>query len=170
MIRQATENDLNDILTIYNDAILTTTATYDCQIQTIEERKLWFANKAEHGYSVLVYEESNRVVGFTTYGPFRTKAAYKYTIEHSVYVRSEFRGRGIGTVLLKELIKHAQAKEYATLIAAIDADNENSIKIHEKLGFHYAGTIKRAGYKFGKWLDLAFYQLALAGPRIPTED
>lgn len=170
MIRQANEKDLNDILEIYNDAILNTTAIYTYKAQTFEERKLWFNNKIEDGYPVFVYEENNRTIGFSTYGPFRAWPAYKYTIEHSVYVKADCRNKGVGTALLNEVIKDAVKKEYATIVAGIDSANDKSIKMHEKFGFKYSGTIKRAGYKFEKWLDLVFYQLNLEGPKIPSED
>jgi phosphinothricin acetyltransferase len=170
MIRQAIESDLNDILEIYNDAVLNTTAVYTYKAQTYEDRKLWYKKKLDDGYPVFVFEEKNCVIGFATFGPFRAWPAYKYTIEHSVYVKRECRNQGIGTALLQEIIKTANEREYATLVAGIDASNENSIRIHERLGFKYSGVIRRAGFKFGKWLDLAFYQLDFAGPKMPVED
>jgi phosphinothricin acetyltransferase len=170
MIRQANERDLNDILEIYNHAILNTTAIYTYKPQTLEERRLWFDNKVKDGYPVYVYEENEMVIGFSTYGSFRAFPAYKYTIEHSVYVKDECGNRGIGTSLLNEVLKDATRREYATIVAGIDSANEKSIKMHEKLGFQHSGTIKRAGYKFGKWLDLTFLQLNLEGPQTPSED
>lgn len=169
MIRQATEKDLYGILEIYNDAILNTTAVYTYKVQTIEERQLWFQKKKEDNFPVLVFEEKNRAIGFATFGPFRVWPAYKYTIEHSVYVHKSYRTRGIGSALIKQIIEIANEREFATLVAGIDAFNESSIKMHKKLGFQYSGTIKRAGFKFGKWLDLAFYQLDLAGPKNPID-
>lgn len=170
MIRQAIERDLKDILEIYNHAILNTTAIYTYKPQTLEERKLWFDNKVKSGYPIFVYEENDRVIGFSTYGPFRAFPAFKYTIEHSVYVKNECGNRGIGTSLLKEVINYATNREYATIVAGIDSANEKSIKMHEKFGFQHSGTIKRAGYKFDKWLDLTFLQLNLEGPETPSED
>ncbi|WP_028401032.1 GNAT family N-acetyltransferase [Ectobacillus panaciterrae] len=169
MIRRIQEKDLNDILEIYNDAIVNTTAVYDYTPHTIEDRRLWYKQKIEGGYPVLVFEENHKIIGFATFGPFRAWPAYKYTIEHSVYVHKDYRKNGIGTTLLKEIIRIANEQKYATLVAGIDAANEKSIKVHERLGFTYSGTIKKAGFKFGKWLDLAFYQLDLNGPERPTE-
>ncbi|EKQ56725.1 MULTISPECIES: GNAT family N-acetyltransferase [unclassified Clostridium] len=169
MIRQATEKDLADILEIYNDAILNTTAIYAYEAHTLDERKEWYKKKKEDGYPLLVFEKNKKVAGFATYGPFRAYPAFKYSIEHSVYVHKDYRNLGIGKALLNELIDIANAEEYATMVACIDRLNENSIKIHEKFGFEYSGTIKKAGYKFGKWLDLVFYQLALTGPKVPIE-
>ncbi|RXY99890.1 GNAT family N-acetyltransferase [Fictibacillus sp. S7] len=170
MIREATSNDLKDILAIYNDAILNTTAVYAYQPQTLEKRQIWYQQKRDENYPILVYEQDNKVVGFATFGPFRAWPAYKYSVEHSVYVDKEYRKKGIGTSLLKELIAIARQREYITLIAGIDAANEKSIAIHKNFGFVHAGTIKKAGFKFNRWLDLAFYQLELNGPKNPTEE
>jgi L-amino acid N-acyltransferase YncA len=169
MIRQAVENDMYQIMEIYNDAIQNTTAVYTYKTQTIEERLLWFKKKKEDNFPVLVAEEDNLVTGFATFGPFRPFPAYKYTIEHSVYVHKDYRKRGIGTALVKEIIKIAGEREYKTIVAGIDASNKNSIAMHEKLGFQYSGTVKKAGFKFGRWLDLVFYQLELPGPEKPVD-
>ncbi len=169
MIRSAVENDLCGILEIYNDAILNTTAVYTYEAQTIRERKSWFNKKKEDNFPVLVFEEKNKVMGFATFDPFRAWPAYKYTVEHSVYVHKECRNYGVGTALVKQIIAKANEREFATLVAGIDALNEKSIKIHERLGFQYSGTIKRAGFKFCQWLDLAFYQLDLNGPKKPID-
>ena len=169
MIREGNEKDLKDILEIYNDAILNTTAIYAYKIQTLEDRKQWYEKKKQDGYPVFVFEENDKVIGFATFGPFREWPAYKYTIEHSIYVHKDYRNQGIATKLMKEIIKIADKREYATLVAGIDAANEGSIKMHEKIGFKYSGTVTKAGFKFGKWLDLAFYQLNLTGPKMPLE-
>jgi len=169
MIRQATEKDLMDILEIYNDAILSTTAIYDYKSHTLDDRMQWYEKKKQDGYPLLVFEKNDKVVAFATFSPFRAYPAFKYTIEHSIYVHKDYRNLGIGKILLKELIDIANVDEYATMVACIDSLNENSIKIHEKFGFKYSGTVIKAGFKFGKWLDLVFYQLDLVGPKIPLE-
>jgi len=169
MIREASEKDLKDILEIYNDAILNTTAIYAYKVQTFEEKKQWYDKKRQDGYPLLVFEEDGRAVGFATFGPFREWPAYKYAIEHSIYVHKDYRNHGIASKLMKEIIRIANEREYATLVAGIDAANEVSIKMHENIGFEYSGTVTKAGFKFGKWLDLAFYQLNLKGPEIPLE-
>lgn len=170
MIRRVELQDAQAILAIYNDVILTSTAVYKYVEETLQERQAWLKMKEQQGYPVLVYEEADEVIGFATYGPFRPYPAFKYTIEHSVYVHKEHHQKGIGSKLMHELIALANKEGYATMIAGIDATNVGSIRAHEKLGFTYSGTIKKSGYKFGKWLDLAFYQLALQGPTHPTED
>ncbi|MFB3164680.1 N-acetyltransferase family protein [Neobacillus sp. 179-J 1A1 HS] len=170
MIRFAQEKDLQHILDIYNDAVLHTTAVYTYKAQTLESREIWFKQKMDEGYPVVVFELDNKVVGFATFGPFRPWPAYKYSIEHSIYVDSNYQRKGIASSLLKEIISIANEREYKTLIGGIDAANDKSIAMHEKFGFVHAGTIKNAGYKFNKWLDLAFYQLNLDGPNKPIED
>ncbi|MGE7871033.1 N-acetyltransferase family protein [Bacillus paramycoides] len=170
MIREATKKDLTFILDIYNDAILNTTAVYAYKPVTLENRIDWYEQKQADGYPILVYELDNKVVGFATFGPFRAWPAYKYSIEHSVYVNKEYRKNGIGTSLMKALIAITKEREYMTLIAGIDAENEKSIAMHKNFGFVYSGTISKAGYKFNRWLDLAFYQLELNGPVKPIEE
>jgi len=170
MIRQATMSDLHDILTIYNEVILNTTAVYSYDVETIENRQKWLEEKIQANFPVFVYESDNKVVGFASYGLFRAWPAYKYSVEISVHVSRDYRRKGIASELMRYLINDAKEKEYKTIIAGIDAANEKSILLHEKFGFTHSGTIKNAGYKFGKWLDLAFYQLQLDGPKNPTED
>ncbi|MGW6191876.1 N-acetyltransferase family protein [Bacillus cereus] len=170
MIREATKKDLTYILDIYNDAILNSTAVYAYKSVTLEDRQSWYEQKIDEGYPILVCEQDEKVVGFATFGPFRAWPAYKYSIEHSIYVDKEYRKNGIGKSLMKELIAIAQEREYMTLIAGIDAENEKSIALHQNYGFVHAGTMKKAGYKFNRWLDLAFYQLELNGLKNPTEE
>lgn len=170
MIRAAEPGDLFAILDIYNEAILNTTAVYHYKPHTIEDRRSWYENKISDGFPVLVFEENGLIAGFATFGPFRAWPAYKYTVEHSVYVHKDHRGKHIGTALLQKLIDMANAKGYATLVAGIDASNAASKVLHEKLGFSESGVIRKAGYKFGKWLDLNFYQYQLRGPERPTEE
>ncbi|MGH4137126.1 N-acetyltransferase family protein [Clostridium sp.] len=169
MIRDAIENDLTDILEIYNDAILHTTSVYDYRAHTINDREQWYEKKMQDGYPILVYEANNKVVGFATFGPFRAWPAYKYSVEHSIYVNKTYRNKGIGVFLANEIIRIANEREFAIMVAGIDDANKISIKMHKKLGFKYSGTITKAGYKFGKWLNLAFYQLDLKGPKNPIE-
>ncbi|MBU2702574.1 phosphinothricin acetyltransferase [Sporomusaceae bacterium BoRhaA] len=170
MIRLAERSDVNAILEIYNEAIMNTTAIYDYKPHTIENILAWYDKKVQAGVPILVFEENQSVIGFTTFGPFRAWPAYQYTVEHSVYVHKKHRGKGIGTKLMGELMGILNERGYAILVAGIDGNNEGSRLMHEKLGFTYSGTIRKAGYKFGKWLDLCFYQYELRGPLNPTED
>ena len=161
MIRCAKKEDLNAILAIYNDAIITTTAVYTYEPQTIDERIAWFETKQRNHEPIFVFEENGSVLGFATFGSFRPWPAYQYTIEHSIYVDASARGKGIASQLLQHLIVEAKAKGYRTLVAGIDASNEASIKLHQKFNFKHAGTLTNVGYKFDYWLDLAFYELDL---------
>ncbi|MEG0261413.1 MAG: N-acetyltransferase family protein [Lysinibacillus sp.] len=165
MIRLMEEKDLPGVLAIYNDIILTNTAVYRDEPQTLQEKKQWFDDLESAGHPLLVFEEAGQVAGFATYSQFRPSVGYKYTMEHSVYVHKAHYHKGIATKLMHELIRIAEEKGVKTLIAGIDAENIGSVKAHEKLGFEYAGTIKNAGFKFGQWLDLVFYQLQLVGPQ-----
>lgn len=170
LIREATTADLPGILTIFNDAILNTTAIYEYKTYTITDIQNWFSEKQAKSYPVLVYETGNTIAGFASYGQFRVRAGYKYAAEHSVYVHQDFRKKGIARLLLLELFRIAEANNIHTLIAGIDAENVVSISFHKQLGFEQCGYIKEAAYKFGRWLDLVFMQLILKTPQHPTED
>jgi phosphinothricin acetyltransferase len=161
---------LGAILDIFNDAISNTTSVYYYKPHTIEDMLPWYEEKVRDGFPVLVFEENNHVIGFAAFGPFRDRPAYKYTVEHSVYVHKDHRGKGVGTRLMMDLIKIASEREYATMVAGIDSGNEVSRAMHENLGFTNCGTVKRVGYKFGKWLDVTFYQYGLRGPTTPKEE
>ncbi|SMO59647.1 GNAT family N-acetyltransferase [Solitalea koreensis] len=169
LIRPATENDLPEILAIYNDAIINTTAVYNYTPHTLAMRKEWFEQKMIDRLPVFVAECTHEVIGFSTYGPFRAWAAYKYSIESSVYISPEHRGQGIGKLLIPPLIAEARHKQLHTIVAGIDASNIASIKLHQNFGFSEVGRFKQVGYKFGKWLDLVFLQLILDTPEHPTE-
>lgn len=161
MIRRAIKEDVAGMLEIFNDAILTTTAVYLYEPQTLEQRLAWFEAKQAANEPIFIYEENERVAGYATYGPYRAYPGYAYTVEHSVYVHKEHHRKGIATKLMHALIAEAKTQKLKTMIAVIDAENEASILSHEKLGFTYSGTIRNAGYKFERWLDVSFYQLDL---------
>jgi phosphinothricin acetyltransferase len=158
------------ILNILNEAIANTTALYDYQPRTPQNMVSWFEGKAQKNYPVLgVENDAGELLGFTSYGPFRAWPAYKYSIEHSVYVDARFRGQGLGRVLLEAIIKAAEQQDYHVMVGGIDAANAHSIRLHESLGFQSCGIVRHAGFKFGRWLDLAFYQLILRTPAAPAD-
>lgn len=161
IIRHAEERDLPELLAIYNDIILHTTAVYDYEPHTFAMRKQWFDTKQQQGFPVFVAEENKKIVGFSSIGPFRAWAAYQYSVENSVYVASAARGRGIGKLLLLPLIDAAQRLQLHTIIAGIDAANEASLKLHRELGFTEVAHFKEVGWKFDRWLDLKFLQRIL---------
>jgi len=158
-IRLAKEADLPAMLDIYNDIILHTTAVYDYEPHTAEMRKQWFEAKKEQGFPVFVAEENDIIVGFSSIGPFRAWAAYKFTVENSVYVKSDCRGKGIGKLLIPPLIEAAKEIGMHAIVAGIDATNEASIQLHKSFGFEEVAHFKEVGWKFGRWLDLKFLQL-----------
>lgn len=170
IIRNATENDLPQLLEIYNEIIINTTAVYQYNPQTLEMRKEWFATKQQQGFPVFVAEENNSVAGFSTFGPFRNWQAYKYSVENSIYVAANHRGKGISKLLMPPLIKAAKELDMHTIIAGIDATNQISIQLHKRFGFEEVANFKQVGYKFGRWLDLKFLQLILDTPLKPKED
>lgn len=168
-IKPCTEKQLPEILDIFNDAILNSTALYDYKIRTMEMMNAWYADKQKRNYPIVgAFDENDNLLGFSTYGQFRIQPAYKYTLEHSVYVHPDMRGLGLGKILLREIIKKAEEQDYHVIVGAIDASNVVSIQLHEKEGFEFCGFIKQSGYKFGKWLDLALYQLTLKTPENPV--
>ncbi|HEV9036860.1 MAG TPA: GNAT family N-acetyltransferase [Puia sp.] len=169
-IRQATERDLPSLLDIYNHVILHTTAVYSYQPHTMEARREWYSSKIKDGYPVYVAEEDGRVIGFSSYGPFRAWPAYKYTIENSVYVAEDQRGKGIGKLLIRPLIDEARRQGYHAIIASIDASNISSLRLHGSFGFEEVAHFRQVGFKFGRWLDLKFLELLLPTPEDPTED
>lgn len=158
-----------EILAILNDVIATSTALFDYEPRPAESMAPWFAAKRAGGFPVLGAVARGRLLGFATYGTFRAWPAYKYSVEHSVYVQHDERGKGVGSALMRALVDAAERQELHTLIAGIDAGNRASIAFHEHLGFAHVGTVKQAGFKFGRWLDLAFYQRLLATPRHPVD-
>ncbi len=158
------------ILAIFNDAILHSTALYDYKPRTHESMDLWFENKRNGNFPVIgMVAESGELLGFASYGTFRAWPAYKYTVEHSIYVAAEHRGKGVGKRLLQQLIDEACAQNYHVLIGGIDSQNVASIHLHRQFGFQHAGTLRQVGFKFGRWLDLDFYQLILATPNQPSD-
>jgi phosphinothricin acetyltransferase len=158
------------ILDIFNEAIRTSTAIYEYEPRTAAWMAGWFEDKRRGNYPVFGIEDaSGELLGFATYGMFRARPAYKYSIEHSVYVHPAHRGKGVGKVLLQEVIDRARAQDYHLLVGGIDASNQVSIALHERFGFTHAGTMKEVAYKFGRWLDLSFYQLILDTPSQPVD-
>ena len=161
IVRHATENDLPAMLAIYNDIIVNTTAVWDYEEHTLEMRQQWFAAKQEQGLPVFVADEDGNIMGFCSLGPFRPWVGYQQTVENSVYVTADCRGRGIGKLLLQRLIDAAKDLKKHVIIAAIEAENETSILLHRKFGFTEVAHFKEVGYKFGRWLDVKFLELMI---------
>jgi L-amino acid N-acyltransferase len=158
------------ILAIFNEAIENSTALYDYKPRAASSMVVWFDAKRTAGFPVIGIEDgAGKLLAFGSYGSFRAWPAYKYTVEHSVYVHNEHRGRGLGRIVMGELIAAASERGVHAMIGGIDAANGGSIALHERLGFTHAGTLRQVGFKFGRWLDLAFYQLLLETPADPVD-
>ena len=160
-LRNATEADLPAILDIYNDVILTTTAVYSEQPHTLQMREAWFNERRSAGFPVIVAEVDGIIAGFATYGHFRVWPCYRFTVEHSVYVQADMRGRGISKLLLAEIIGLAKAAGMHALIAGVDSENDISLQLHLKFGFEQVARFKEVGFKFNRWLDLIFLEKLL---------
>jgi L-amino acid N-acyltransferase YncA len=160
-IRDYQTEDTQAILDIINYNILHSTALYDYKIRSFEQQQNILEEKISKNFPVIVAEFDGQVVGFGMYSEFRFREAYKFTVEHSVYVDESFQGKGIGKLVLEELITLARKQKLHTMIAVIDSENQSSVEFHEKFGFKTVGIIKESGYKFDRWLDSVFMQLIL---------
>ncbi|MGI2034415.1 N-acetyltransferase family protein [Rhizobium panacihumi] len=158
-VRDATEADLADIRDIYNDAVLNTTAIWNDNIVDLSNRQDWFAARVARGFPILVAEVDGKLSGYASYGDWRAFEGFRHTVEHSVYVHKDARGHGLGRLLMKALIERAEAGGIHVMVACIEAKNEASIRLHEKLGFRTTGTFLEVGTKFGRWLDLTCMEL-----------
>ncbi|KGO94580.1 GNAT family N-acetyltransferase [Flavobacterium subsaxonicum] len=161
IIKPATTQHLPAILEIMNYNILNSTAIYDYSAKTLPDMEQWFADKQAANWPVIIAEQDGALVGYASYGTFRVKEGYKYTVEHSVYVEPGHTGKGIGNILLANLIELAKQQNLHCMVGCIDADNAGSIAFHKKFGFTDGGILRQSGYKFDRWLDLQFMQLIL---------
>lgn len=161
IVRSATEADVPPILNIYNYFILNTTVTFDVEPQTLEEKLQWLRDTRDP-YCAFVADDGGDVAGFASLGPFRPKAAYRYTAENSVYVRPERQGCGTGKLLLARTVEAAKENGLRAIIARIAGDNPASVALHERCGFERVGTEREVGYKFERWIDVVVMQCTLA--------
>ncbi len=160
IVRSATEADVPAILDIYNEAVLHSTATFDIEPHTLEERLQWFRG-TKHPHCVIVAEAEGAVVGWGCLRSFRARVAYRFTTEDSVYIHKDYRGRGIGALLLAELIERAKKGGFHSVIAGMTQGNPASEALHKRFGFVDCGRNREAGYKFERWLDVIWMQLML---------
>jgi phosphinothricin acetyltransferase len=163
LIRQAQQDDLPSILAIYNEVIASSTAIYADDPVSLDNRVAWFAQQRERGFPVLVaLAPEGDVTGYSAFGDWRGAwSGYRHTVEHSVHVRVDRRGAGIGRLLVEALFPHAVALGKHVMIGGIDADNSASIRLHQRLGFHQVAHFREVGRKFDRWLDLVFMQRLL---------
>jgi phosphinothricin acetyltransferase len=160
-IRPYKPEDLQAIVEIINFNILNSTALYDYHPRTLEQQQAIFEDKLKKGFPIIVATMDNRIVGFGYYSEFRFREAYRFTVEHSVYVANDYYGKGIGKQLLSELISLAKKQKLHTMVAVIDSENQSSVVFHEQFGFATVGIIKESGYKFDRWLHSVIMQLLL---------
>ena len=161
MVRSAAEPDLPGVLAIYNDVIATSTAVYRDTPATLADRREWWTSRLAAGYPVFVAVAGEEVVGFASFGDFRAWPGYRFTVEHTVHVRADRRGTGVGSALMHDIIAAAQRAGKHVMIAGVDADNAASIRFHQRFGFERVAHFREVGFKFGRWLDLVFLQRIL---------
>ena len=160
-IRPATMADVPALTALYNELGVGTTASYDLQPVSEDERAAWLDDHLSRGWPVIVACAGQIVIGYAAYGPFRVKAGYRHTMEHSIYVSDGYQGRGVGRALMESLIGVARANRVHVLVGLIDADNAASLAFHEGLGFCTVGTLPQVGRKFDRWLDLTIQVMTL---------
>lgn len=160
LVRDAVAGDASTLLRIYNHAVLETTATLDAEPRTLEQQSRWMAERSG-GHVVIVLEIAGTVVGFASLSPFKERAAYRPTVENSVYLDVDHQGRGLGRVLMTELIERARMFGFHSVIARIAEGNPASIALHRSFGYEVVGVEREVGRKFGRWLDVTEMQLML---------
>lgn len=163
-IRRATDADLPTITQIFNDTGVGTTASWRLDPVTVADRRDWFATQQANDFPVLVLEEGGEVVGYASYGSFRSLEGYRFTVEHSIYIAEGFRASGAGRLLMRALMDVARGQGMHVMVGVIDAENEASLGFHERLGFVEAGRLNQIGHKFGRWLDCVFMTYTFETP------
>jgi L-amino acid N-acyltransferase YncA len=163
-IRPATEQDIPAITAIYNEVVANSNAVWTEKPDTEAERLAWMNARRALGYPVLVATEGSTILGYGTFGDFRAWPGYRYSVEHSVYIHADHRGRGLGRAIIDELVSAAATLGKHVLIAGIDGGNIASIRLHERAGFAEVARMPEIGRKFGRWLDLVFMQRMLDPP------
>jgi len=159
-IRRAKIEDAKSINDIYNRYIVNTSITFETEPVSLVEMERRIAEKL-HKYDWLVAEIDNEIIGYAYFGSFRTRAAYQHTVESTIYLSEEFKGKGWGTPLYAALIESAKDKKFREMLAVVALPNSESIHFHEKMGFSEIGVMKRIGYKFNNYLDVSFLQRSL---------
>lgn len=160
-VRLAEPKDLPAILEIYNHAVLNTTASYDYEPRDMKHRVAWYELHQKQELPVLVAENESGVIGWSSLSKYHDRMGYRFTVEDSVYIAEQHRGKGVGKALLAPLIVAARERNLRAIIGAIDADNKASIRLHAGFGFELVGHFKKVGYKFDRWLDVVYMELLL---------
>ncbi len=170
IIRPATEQDIPAITAIFNEAVVNSNAIWTEKQDSETERLAWMQARLALGYPVLVAVEGATVLGYGTFGDFRAFPGYRYSVEHSVYIHADHRGRGLGRVIVDALVVAAAALGKHIMIAGIDGGNPASLRLHAQAGFVEVARMPEVGRKFGRWLDLVFMQRVLDSPGAARPD
>jgi L-amino acid N-acyltransferase YncA len=164
-VRPANADDVPAMLAIYNEVVEHSTAIYSIKPSTLDERREWFRVRTGGGWPVLAAQRGDGLVGYASFAEFRGAwPGYLFSVEHSVYVRADCRQQGIGSALVQALLPIAAAMNKHVMIGGIDAANQGSLRMHERLGFERVAHFREVGRKFGRWLDLVFVQRYIDGP------
>ncbi len=159
-IRKAERKDLSALLDIYNYEVEKGVATFDLNPKGMEEWEAWFACHNVANHPLLVLEECGAVMGYASLSPYREKEAYAATVELSIYISPQHRGKGAAQALMEEILKLAREDETIhTVVSVITSGNAASIRLHEKFGFAFSGTIREVGWKMGRYLDIDNFYL-----------
>lgn len=172
VVRPAKDADVQAVCAIYADAVLTGTASYELDPPDLSEMAARMQAVRDSGLPWFVADASGTVVGYAYVSPFRPRPAYRFTLENSIYVAPQAKGRGIGRALLQALVDAAAARGYRQIVAVIGDGHEASpsVRLHAALGFTHAGRVIGSGYKFGRWLDTTYMQRALNGGNATPPD
>ncbi len=167
-VRDAEEADLPQIVEVQNALLATTTIEWRDEPHTLADRREWFLARRAVGDPVLVAVEGGEVVGFASYSDFRDTRkwpGYRFAVEHTVHVREDHWGSGVGRTLVEAVVERARAAGKRVVVAAVDGDNDGSVRFHERLGFVRVAHLPGVGFKHGRWLDLVLLQRAVDPPR-----
>jgi phosphinothricin acetyltransferase len=158
-IRKATINDAAQIAEIYNYYIKTSHATFELETIDAAEMENRISETFQKNYPFFVCEENGEILGYAYGRMFRPRRAYQHSIEVSVYIKNGVEGRGVGTHLYEKLFPEILQKDFHAIIAGISLPNDTSIRLHEKFGFEKVAHFREVGFKFGRWIDVAYWEL-----------
>ncbi|WP_305094241.1 GNAT family N-acetyltransferase [Prescottella sp. R16] len=161
LVRDAVEGDLPGILEIHNEAIANSTAIWDEEPADLGDRRRWFDDRRGAGFPILVADVDGRIAGYASYGVWRARSAYRFTVENSVYVHVDHHRRGVATALMAALVERARDAGLHVMVASVESSNTGSIALHERFGFVTVARMPEVGRKFGRWLDMTYLQLTL---------
>ncbi|MBX9571492.1 MAG: GNAT family N-acetyltransferase [Candidatus Obscuribacterales bacterium] len=161
LLREAEERDLPRITEIYNQSVLSSTATFDLVEEKLEARQRWFQEHQKDGLPIFVIEKDSSIVGWASLSYYHSRCAYRQTVEPSIYIDASYRKHGYGKQLMNRLMTAAAENGYHAIVALVCSENDASIKLAQVYGFEQVGRLKEVGYKFDRWLDVSILQKVL---------